>query len=299
MWTSTAASGFGDRMIMLGSLTLLGGLAANADATSLNAATQFWFFLPYLFFSIVGGWLSDRLPRKWVLLGCDESRGLILLYCSWLLASATGVAHLPDDQHWKIYASLFAIGSFAAIFNPARNAIIPQIIPRAQLQAGNAVILVIAIVAAQVGLLVGGKIIDPQFASTIRTGLIIGALFYLVSGWFFAFLKPVKHQSHSTIEAPQSKPKHFGYSLKYCIQHKRILALIAMNMLVWAVASVVASSILGLSKYHFDFQSTQLMKHFTTVTATLGVGMLIGVTAILILILMSTGPFAILGWFGW
>lgn len=30
-----------------------------------------------------------------------------------------------------------------------------------------------------------------------------------------------------------------------------------------------------------------------------GVGMLIGVTAILILILMSTGPFAILGWFGW
>tara|TARA_Y100001933_G_scaffold262865_1_gene322151 strand:+ start:8640 stop:10538 length:1899 start_codon:yes stop_codon:yes gene_type:complete len=276
MWTSTAASGFGDRMIMLASLTLIGGLAANADATSLNAATQFWFFLPYLFFSIVGGWLSDRLPRKWVLLGCDESRGLILLYCSWLLASATGVAHLPDDQHWKIYASLFAIGSFAAIFNPARNAIIPQIIPRAQLQAGNAVILVIAIVAAQVGLLVGGKIIDPQFASTIRTGLIIGALFYLVSGWFFAFLKPVKHQSHSTIEAPQSKPKHFGYSLKYCIQHKRILALIAMNMLVWAVASVVASSILGLSKYHFDFQSTQLMKHFTTVTATLGVGMLIG-----------------------
>ncbi len=276
MWTSTAASGFGDRMIMLGSLTLLGGLAANADATAINAATQFWFFLPYLFFSIVGGWLSDRLPRKWVLLGCDESRGLIMLYCAWLLASATGSAHLPDDQHWKIYASLFAIGSFAAIFNPARNAIIPQIIPRSQLQAGNAIILVIAIIAAQVGLVVGGKIIDPEMASTIRTGLIIGSLFYLISGWFFAFLKPVKHHTHTNQPTPKPKAKAFGYSLKYCLQHKRIASLIVMNMLVWAVASVVTSSILGVSKIHFDLQDKALMEHYTMVTATLGVGMLVG-----------------------
>lgn len=276
MWTSTAASGFGDRMIMLASLTLIGGLAASGDATALNAATQFWFFLPYLFFSIVGGWLSDRLPRKWVLLGCDESRGLILLYCAWLLAAATGAAHLPEDQHWKIYASLFAIGSFAAIFNPARNAIIPQIIPRSQLQSGNAVILVIAVIAAQVGLLVGGQIIDPEQASTIRTGLIIGSLFYLISGWFFAFLKPIQHHTHTDKPVEKPKAKRFGYSLKYCLEHKRILALIAMNMLVWAVASVVSSSILGLSKYHFGFEDKQLMQHYTFVTATLGVGMLLG-----------------------
>ena len=261
---------------MLASLTLIGGLAASGDATALNASTQFWFFLPYLFFSIVGGWLSDRLPRKWVLLGCDESRGLILLCCAWMLTQATGIAHLPDDQHWKIFASLFAIGSFAAIFNPARNAIIPQIIPRNQLQAGNAVILVIAIIAAQIGLVVGGRIIDPQHASTIRTGLIIGALFYLISGWFFAFLKPAQHISHAADPLPKSKPKHFGYSLKYCQTHKRIFSLILINMLIWAVASVVASSILGLSKEHFDFQGKELMQHYTAVTAMLGVGMLLG-----------------------
>lgn len=276
MWTSTAASGFGDRMIMLASLNLIGGLAAGGDSTALNAATQFWFFLPYMAFSILGGWLSDRLPRKWVLLGCDEARGLILLYCSWLLAAATGAAHLPDDQHWKIYASLFAIGSFAAIFNPARNAIIPQIINKTQLQAGNAFILVIAIVAAQIGLIVGGKIIDQEQASTIRTGLIIGSLFYLISGWFFAFLKPIKHHDHTDKPTPAPKPKHFGYSLKYCLQHKRIIALICMNMLVWAVASVVASSILGLSKHHFALQGDALEDQFTHVTATLGVGLLMG-----------------------
>lgn len=280
MWTSTAASGFGDRMIMLVSLTLLGGLAAHEDATAVNAATQFWFFLPYMAFSIFGGWLSDRLPRKWVLLTCDESRGLIMLYCAWLLAAATGAAHLPGDQHWKIYAALFAIGCFAAIFNPARNAIIPQIIEKSQLQAGNAVILVIGIIAAMAGLVAGGKIIDPQHASTIRTGLIIGSLFYLISGWFFAFLKPIGHHAHTDKPTRPPKVKHFGYALKYCLKHKRILALIGMNMLVWTVASVVASSILGLSKHHFHLQGKELMTHYTYVTPTLAVGMLVGASFI-------------------
>ena len=51
MWTSTAASGFGDRMIMLAALALLGGLAANESSTAIQAGTQFFFFLPYIFFS--------------------------------------------------------------------------------------------------------------------------------------------------------------------------------------------------------------------------------------------------------
>jgi 1-acyl-sn-glycerol-3-phosphate acyltransferase len=276
MWTSTAASGFGDRMIMQASLALLGGLAAMADSTSLTASTQFWFFLPYLFFSIVGGWLSDRLPRKWVLLGCDESRGLILLYCAWMLAAATGEVHIPQEHYWKVYTSLFAIGSFAAIFNPARNAIIPQIIPRKQLQAGNAIILVIAVIASMIGLVAGGMIIKPEFASTVKTCLIVGALFYLISGWFFAFLKPIAHQSHSDKPTPTPKIKHFGYSLKYCLAHRRILGLILMNMLVWSVAAIVACSMFGLSKHHFQLSGQDLLKNSSNVSATLGVGMLIG-----------------------
>ena len=71
MWTSTAASGFGDRMIMLAALALLGGLALEADSSSIQASTQFFFFLPYLIFNIFGGWLADRYlgQRKAVLFG--------------------------------------------------------------------------------------------------------------------------------------------------------------------------------------------------------------------------------------
>ena len=74
MWTSTAASGFGDRMIMLAALALLGGLAEGVDSTATQAGTQFFFFAPYFFFAVLGGWIGDRMPRKWLLLICDEAR---------------------------------------------------------------------------------------------------------------------------------------------------------------------------------------------------------------------------------
>ncbi|MFK7788552.1 MAG: hypothetical protein AB8C95_03520, partial [Phycisphaeraceae bacterium] len=105
MWTSTAASGFGDRMIMLAALALLGGMAQTADSAGILASTQFFFFLPYLIFNIVGGWLADHLPRKWLLLVCDESRGMILLGSFLLLLSASGEATQPEGVHWKVYAA--------------------------------------------------------------------------------------------------------------------------------------------------------------------------------------------------
>ena len=128
MWTSTAASGFGDRMIMLAAFTLLGGTGEDASSTGINAAINFFFFLAYLPFSIPGGYLADRLPRKWLMLACDEARGCLLLLAFFLVAAATQLAVLPPEHHWKVAAVLFAVGTFAAIFNPTRNAVIPQLV---------------------------------------------------------------------------------------------------------------------------------------------------------------------------
>src|SRR5690625_5006019 len=111
MWTSTAASGFGDRMIMLAGLALLGGLVAGThNSTSVQASTQFWFFLPYILFSMPAGWIADRVPRKWLLFACDESRGIILLLSFFAVAAATGVSALPPQYHWRVYLALFGVG---------------------------------------------------------------------------------------------------------------------------------------------------------------------------------------------
>lgn len=278
MWTSTAASGFGDRMIMLGAWALLGGMIeGTSDSTSIQASTQFFFFLPYIVFSLPGGWLADRLPRKWLLLGCDETRGLILLLAFFAVAAASGPANIPDDHHWKVYLALAAIGTFAAIFNPTRNAIIPQIIPTPQLQSGNAVILVINVVASMIGMIVGGWIIQADEAVSVRHGLLMGALFYLVSGTFFAFLRPTRSRQ----AAVHAEPRSFWQASRYIARHRRIMILIGLGVLVWSSAAAVSSGIPGVVKSHFNLQGDDLKNAFTTLSAMIGVGLLAGAVLVM------------------
>lgn len=299
MWTSTAASGFGDRMIMLAGLALLGGMIAGADSTSTQASTQFWFFAPYIVFSMVGGWLADHVPRKWLLLACDEARGLILLLSCLLVTRMTGSAAIARDavwftvpgfeiecyQHWKVYASLFAIGTFASIFNPTRNAIIPQIIPASQLTAGNAVVLVINVIASQIGLLLGKQIISQEHAGSVQTGLLIGATFYLASGTFFAFLQPT-----STHPVPRSPDRSWGEALAYVIRHRCVVILIFLNILVWPSAAVVTSALFGLGKMHYRLAGDELLGHFANLSVTLGVGMLIGAVVVCVVRTRQESP---------
>ena len=291
MWTSTAASGFGDRMIMLAALALLGGLVeGTVRATAVQASTQFWFFLPYIFISVFGGWLADHLPRKWLLLSCDEARGLILLASYFLLAEATGSVAIDRDLAWftvagvevpvyaKVYVALALIGGFAATFNPTRNAIIPQIIPRPQLQPANAVILVITVVASMLGMLIGGELIDPTIAASVRHGLLIGALFYLISGGFFAFLRPVE-----VVARPVQSRRSLRQALSYVLEHRRVWTLIGLNVLVWSSGAVVSSGLMGLGRTHYDLTGNALLAMFTRTSATLGAGMLAGAVIVVLI----------------
>ncbi|MEO0474433.1 MAG: MFS transporter [Planctomycetota bacterium] len=279
MWTSTAASGFGDRMIMLAALALLGGIAQTADSAGILASTQFFFFLPYLVFNIIGGWLADHLPRKWLLLACDESRGMILLGSFFLLLSASGASEQPESSFWKVYAALAAIGTFAAIFNPTRNAIVPQIVPLRQLQSSNAIILVINVAASMVGMVVGTKfIINPDDVSTVRTGLALGAGFYIISGLFFAFMRPVH-----VIRAQTSNKRSLAQAARYARQHKRTITLILVNTMVWGSAAVVSTGVMGVLKIHYDMVGEQLFQKYGIVAALMGTGMLFGAAVVVII----------------
>jgi 1-acyl-sn-glycerol-3-phosphate acyltransferase len=278
MWTSTAASGFGDRMIMLAALALLGGLVEGIDnSTSIQASTQFWFFIPYLLFSVPAGWVADHLPRKWLLLTCDELRGLVLLLAFLLVAQATGPADIPAAHHYKVLAVLFVIGTFAAFFNPTRNAIVPQLIPSSQLQAGNAVILGITVIASLIGMVVGSHfIIDRDSAASVRSGLLIASLFYLISGTFFAFMRV--HRKLATNGPPSDRS--LRAAIRYVAKHQRIIVLIIVNILIWSSAAVVSTALLGLGKMQYGLQGNELNRFFGVMSAILGAGMLLGAFAI-------------------
>ncbi|MEM7624758.1 MAG: MFS transporter [Planctomycetota bacterium] len=279
MWTSTAASGFGDRMMMLAALALLGGFGLAADSTQINAGTQFWFFLPYFLFSIAFGWLADHLPRKWIMLGCDEGRALVLLIAV-LLVPATMVApQVAPGHEWKVFAALFAVGTFAALFNPTRNAIIPQLVPLNQLSSANAMLLGIGVISSMVGLIVGDFIIDPERAVTVRRGLFTAVLFFSISGMFFAFLKV-----HRPVVSNESGKKHsFKQAAIYVVKHRRVVELIVLHVLIWGAAMVVYNSVLAIGKELFALEDKALQSHFVWMGGMLGAGMLAGAGVVVLI----------------
>lgn len=274
MWSSTAASGFGDRMIMLAAGALLGIHLADTNASSINAGINLFFFLPYFFFGLLGGWIADTLPRKWVLLGCDESRGILLLLAMLMVPIGVDSA-VPADYHWRIYGLLLCVGLFAAVFTPTRNAAIPQIVPMRQLQSANAVIMCIAVVFSLLGMGVGGWLIVGEDSDTVRTGLLIGALLYLISGTFFAFLRPKKIH-RLPIGPKKNERQRIVQAARYILDHKRILRLVFYNMLFWGSAYVLIGALAAFTKDRWTSPDQDIIWRIAFISMFLGLGMLVG-----------------------
>lgn len=277
MWTSTAASGFGDRMIMSAALALLGAFATQSASASISSQTQFFFVLPYVLLSVPVGLLADRLPRKWLLLACDETRAALLLLAVALIPLTASEALLPADHQWKVFALLFAIGCCAASFNPVRNAIVPDLMPRSQLQPANAVILTITVIASMIGLLIAPSIIDVHHRPTVRTALLLAFWFYFISGWFFAALRPIARHS----SAPErAREPGFRDGFAYLLRHRRLVVLILVHGAIWGIAAAVYSGVFAVPKLNYGAADNALFAASSRAGAALGFGMLAGAVLI-------------------
>ncbi len=131
--------------------------------------------MPIVFFSIAGGTVADASDRRRVMLYTQSALGLT--------AAALAVLTFRGVDHpWPIY-SLAAIGAAAGAFDsPARQALIPSLVPRDHLPNAislNAIMLQISSVA---GPAIGGLVIATlgvewvYFINALTFGCVIGAL---------------------------------------------------------------------------------------------------------------------------
>ncbi len=273
MWTSVAASGFGDRMIELAAIPMLITAGAQADVGPATAAVYFWFFLPWIFITPIGGWLADTLPRKWLLLACDEGRALLLLIAvlmvpAGLKASDPGI-HLHPDHHWKIFAILFGVGALASIFSPTRNALIPQLVPPSKLNSANSVLVGIGVIASLIGYK-GGVILEEH---SVRRGIEVALLAYAITGLMFAFMKPRPHVGLET-DKHLSQWTRFIRASKYIRTHRPVRQLVLLYTLIWSMAMVIAPALGSLCLIRYGFDSSNFMTPFIYMNMAMGVGML-------------------------
>ncbi|MEE9213137.1 MAG: MFS transporter, partial [Phycisphaeraceae bacterium] len=267
MWSSVAASGFGDRLIMLAAEPMLGVYDKDVSAAKISAGIQFFFLLPYMVLTVVGGWLADRLPRKWLMLGCDEARAAVL-FIAFVIAPVGVVVAVPIAHHWKIYLIIAATGCFAAIFNPTRQSVLPQIVATNHLQQANAVLAAIALIASLIGFGVGGPLIQEH---SVGLGILIGALSYLISGWFFAFLRVAPHAPSAVAERPSVFVQMIE-ALGFMRRHRTVRNLVLLNILFWSAVWVVNAAVAALNKGYYGLPNDQYLSAKATMMVAFGAG---------------------------
>ncbi|MDQ3809160.1 MAG: MFS transporter, partial [Chloroflexota bacterium] len=169
LWIGMVVSNVGSQMQIVGQGWLVRDLSAAPVALGLVSLAS---AVPMVFVTPIGGGIADRFPRR-RLLACTQS-GMLLQ--SLALAALTLAGHV---QLWHIVVLAAANSVLLAVDNPTRQALLPDLVTREQLQ--SAVSLNSAVWA-------GAALLGPALGGVLLASLTPGGLFLLNAVSYLAVL---------------------------------------------------------------------------------------------------------------
>jgi putative nucleotidyltransferase with HDIG domain len=130
--------------------TLVSIYAATADARMVALAFVVQALATILTTGVLGG-LTDRLPRRGLVVVLESLRALTLL--------ATPMAIADRTRWWLLIPILFLLACVNGIVQPARQAAIPTLVPPGQVGKANAIVAAVTMLAGAVGFGLAGAIL--------------------------------------------------------------------------------------------------------------------------------------------
>lgn len=173
LWTGQTISVLGDAVFTIAITWEVLLLTGSATAMSLILIAQ---WAPKILFLLFGGVVADRTSRRLLMLVADVGRGCIVLLVAWL-----SWMHLLQFWHLIALAPLFGIVS--SFFDPAYQAIMPQLVETEALSSANSLNVLSRNLGFLLGPMLGAGCITlfGQASAFIFDGLtfFISALFLL------------------------------------------------------------------------------------------------------------------------
>ena len=146
VWLAQIVSEIGDWFYTLSIYTLLLQLTGHAGSVALALVLQ---VLPQTLAGPTAGVVNDRVKRKYVMIGADLARFVIVL--AMLLVRSRSLV-------WLVYPLLLAETTMAAFFEPARSAVIPNIASEGEVLVANTLSSATWSVNLLIGASVGGVV---------------------------------------------------------------------------------------------------------------------------------------------
>jgi acyl-[acyl-carrier-protein]-phospholipid O-acyltransferase/long-chain-fatty-acid--[acyl-carrier-protein] ligase len=134
------------------------------------------FALPFILFSMLGGWLADRYSKRSVTRAIKLFELGIMLFA----AAGLGLNQLPMQL-----ISVFLMGVHSALFGPAKYGLLPELVPHEKLSWGNGILELTTFLAIILGTMAGAMLSEHLAGAQVWSGLIlavIAVIGYLLSG---------------------------------------------------------------------------------------------------------------------
>jgi acyl-[acyl-carrier-protein]-phospholipid O-acyltransferase / long-chain-fatty-acid--[acyl-carrier-protein] ligase len=125
------------------------------------------FALPFILFSMTGGFFADRFSKRTVTIGIKFFEILVML----LVLTGLATNHL-----YFLIGCIFLMEVHSAIFGPSKYGLLPELLPEKKLSWGNGVIELGTFLAIIAGTVAGGQLCKLFSAKPAWSGLILIAL---------------------------------------------------------------------------------------------------------------------------
>jgi len=259
LWIGQLVSQVGDQFVIIAILVLINRLTRSTVPVGIVGLC---FTVPQLLLGLVGGVFVDRWNRKAVMIVSDVLRGLAVLAL---------VMVQESSQFYILYLVTFVMSAVGVFFAPARNAVIPNIVPERLLLAGNALIQASQVIAMILGASVAGFVVDWL---GIGFAFVFDALTFFVSAVAIAIM----HVPHTTAARRQGDASKIWAQLKEGLSFIKRNPFLTNLMVITGEATFGFAAIFVLGVMHLGDVLGVDAKGFGILYAVEGLGVVIGGT---------------------
>jgi MFS family permease len=266
LWLSQAATQIGGNMVLFG-LTVIVSSSQSNTAVSLLILS---FLVPAVLFSAVAGVFVDRVDRRLVLVATNVLRGLAIF----------ALVLVGDNFPLILLLNIF-VSTVTVFFAPAEAAMIPQLVPRQQLLAANAVFTLTLNAAFAIGFALLGPLVI-NLAGPQAVIVVVAALYLLAAVFCFTLPASPPPARVSTEDGGPTGGTAEAFETTF-VQFREGVSFIRLNRSIsWSLLylGITASlvGVLGVLGPAFAEQGLGLApKDFAVIVLPLGGGIVMGI----------------------
>jgi MFS family permease len=225
-------SGMGDWFNSVAVLSLVLSLTGSAMAVGVTLALR---TLPYLILGPYAGVLADKGNRKHILMWANVGSSVVALLFLFVTT---------PSRVCVVYAATLGLVVFSALMNPAKMAIVPQIVSPNNLIRANAMNQTVMGIVMAAGSLVGGV---ATAALGVDVAFVLNALSFLAAAALFARIRMPKPALDDLVKQDAPSKQTAGFrEVWHLLWSSRPFVLVVLMFLLWPVGGGIVNVLLSV-----------------------------------------------------